>query len=135
MNTAISILLGVNIDHVATLRHVRGIRYPDPVQSAIEARKEALESAALAEQLQAEAVDVTLKGRGQLVGGLHPVTRTRARIETIFAGAGFAVAQGPESEDDVHKCTAFQAEDPQHADASVSVAVTVRPHLGLQARE
>src|SRR3569623_677503 len=33
------ILLGVNIDHVATLRHARGTRYPDPVQAAIEAEQ------------------------------------------------------------------------------------------------
>ena len=62
------------------------------VQAAIEARRDALESVVLADQLKAAAVDVTLTGRGQTSGGLHPVTRTRARIEAIFAGAGFAVA-------------------------------------------
>ena len=77
------------------------------VQGALEARKEALEDAALAEQLKAEAVDVTLPGRGQSGGSLHPVTRTLRRIETIFAGAGFSVAEGPEIEDDFHNFTAL----------------------------
>jgi phenylalanyl-tRNA synthetase alpha chain len=83
------------------------------VQVALETRKDALESAALAEQLKADAVDVTLKGRGQTVGGLHPVTRTRERIESIFAGAGFGVAHGPEIEDDFHNFTALNV-PPDH---------------------
>jgi phenylalanyl-tRNA synthetase alpha chain len=77
------------------------------VQQALEARKVALEDAVLAEQLKAEAVDVTLPGRGLATGGLHPVTRTRQRIEAIFAGAGFDVVLGPEIEDDFHNFTAL----------------------------
>jgi phenylalanyl-tRNA synthetase alpha chain len=83
------------------------------VQTAIEARRDALESVVLAEQLKAAAVDVTLTGRGQTSGGLHPVTRTRSRIEAIFAGAGFAVAYGPEIEDDFHNFTALNV-PPDH---------------------
>jgi phenylalanyl-tRNA synthetase alpha chain len=85
----------------------------ETLQLALEARKDALESAALAEQLKAEAVDVTLKGRGQTSGGLHPVTRTRERIEAIFGGAGFSVAHGPEIEDDFHNFTALNV-PPDH---------------------
>ncbi len=77
------------------------------VQAAIEARKTALEDAALDAQLKAEAVDVTLPGRGQSGGTIHPVTRTLRRIGRIFAGAGFAVAEGPEIEDDFHNFTAL----------------------------
>ena len=83
------------------------------VQIALEARKDALESAALEAQLAAEAVDMTLPGRGQPAGGLHPVSRTRARIEAIFGGAGFAVAEGPEVEDDFHNFTALNV-PPDH---------------------
>src|SRR5690606_31107992 len=53
------------------------------LQDALEARRQALESAAAGEQLRKEAVDVTLPGRGQRVAGLHPVTRTIERIERI----------------------------------------------------
>lgn len=77
------------------------------VQTALEARKNALEDADLAAQLEAEAVDVSLPGRGQPTGSVHPVTRTLQRIEAIFAGGGFTVAQGPEIEDDFHNFTAL----------------------------
>jgi phenylalanyl-tRNA synthetase alpha chain len=74
---------------------------------ALDARREALEADALARQLQASAIDVTLPGRGQQPGGLHPVTLTLQRIEKIFAAAGFAVHEGPEVEDDFHNFTAL----------------------------
>jgi phenylalanyl-tRNA synthetase alpha chain len=77
------------------------------LQRRIEARKTALEEVALAARLAAERIDVTLPGRGARPGGLHPVTRTLQRIEAIFASAGFAVAQGPEIEDDYHNFEAL----------------------------
>ena len=82
-------------------------RAKQQVQSALELRKNALEDAALAAQLEAEAVDVTLPGRGQPTGSVHPVSRTLQRIEAIFAGGGFTVAHGPEIEDDFHNFTAL----------------------------
>ena len=77
------------------------------VQDAIEARKGALQNAALEAQLASERVDVTLPGRGQAVGGLHPVTRTLQRIERLFAGMGFESVEGPEIEDDYHNFEAL----------------------------
>ena len=77
------------------------------LQAAIEGRKTALETAALAERLAAEKIDVSLPGRGQANGGLHPVTRTMQRIQQIFGGAGFEVATGPEIEDDFHNFEAL----------------------------
>ena len=74
---------------------------------AIDARREELEHAALAESLASGAIDVTLPGRGEGQGGLHPVTRTRFRIEEIFRQAGFSVAEGPEVEDDFHNFEAL----------------------------
>jgi phenylalanyl-tRNA synthetase alpha chain len=70
-------------------------------------RRAALEAEKLAEQLANETIDVTLPGRGQMIGGLHPVTRVRRRIEQIFRNAGFAVADGPEIEDDWHNFEAL----------------------------
>ena len=77
------------------------------IAAALDARRTELESAALARELQSAAIDVTLPGRGQSVGGLHPVTRTRLRIEAIFRRAGFSVAEGPEVEDDFHNFEAL----------------------------
>jgi len=77
------------------------------LQRAIEARKTALETAALAARLAAERIDVSLPGRGSGSGGLHPVTRTMQRIQEIFGGAGFEVATGPEIEDDFHNFEAL----------------------------
>jgi phenylalanyl-tRNA synthetase alpha chain len=72
------------------------------VQAAIEARRAALARSTLEGQLAAGHIDVTLPGRGEEQGGLHPVTQARLRIETLFRRAGFDVAAGPEIEDDFH---------------------------------
>ena len=77
------------------------------IQSAVELRRQALEASALDAELAKGAIDVTLPGRGQEPGGLHPVTRTRLRIERIFMQAGFQVATGPEVEDDFHNFEAL----------------------------
>ena len=77
------------------------------VQAAIETRHAVLEEARLQAILESETVDVTLPGRGQEVGSLHPVTRTRQRVEEIFAQMGFEVAEGPEIEDDYHNFEAL----------------------------
>ena len=82
------------------------------VQEQIEARKESLQNAALDTRLASETIDVTLPGRGQGTGGPHPVTRTLERIEDLFAGMGFEVAQGPEIEDDYHNFEALNI--PEH---------------------
>jgi len=72
------------------------------IEAALTARREAIDAAALARTLEAGRIDVTLPGRGEAPGGLHPVTRARLRIETLFRRAGFDVASGPEIEDDFH---------------------------------
>jgi phenylalanyl-tRNA synthetase alpha chain len=77
------------------------------ILAALDARRTALESASLQRELASGAIDVTLPGRGQSIGGLHPVTRTRLRIEAIFRRAGFSVAEGPEVEDDFHNFEAL----------------------------
>jgi phenylalanyl-tRNA synthetase alpha chain len=82
------------------------------VAAAIEARKAALEQASLAARLAAECIDITLPGRGQQPGGLHPVTRALRRIERLFANAGFAVVEGPEVEDTYHNFEALNI--PEH---------------------
>jgi phenylalanyl-tRNA synthetase alpha chain len=77
-------------------------RAKDEVAALVEARKRALDDAGLAHRLAAEAIDVTLPGRGEAAGALHPLTRTIQRIERLFAEQGFASVSGPEIEDDFH---------------------------------
>ncbi|KAA3651179.1 MAG: phenylalanine--tRNA ligase subunit alpha [Proteobacteria bacterium] len=79
----------------------------DQIETALEARREAIRDAALAVQLSAEALDVTLPGRGLGKGGLHPVSRTLERIEALFRSIGFEVADGPEIETDFLNFTAL----------------------------
>ena len=81
-------------------------RVKQAVVDWIASRRERLEAAKIEAEL-ANRVDVTLPGRGQPVGGLHPVTRTLRRIVDIFAAAGFEVRSGPEVEDDYHNFTAL----------------------------
>ena len=84
----------------------------DTVQQALEAKQTVLQEAALNARLEAERVDITLPGRRQAAGGLHPVTLTRMRIEDWFARLGFAVEEGPEIEDDFHNFAALNI--PEH---------------------
>ena len=77
------------------------------IESALQARRQDLADAELDIQLKAEALDVTLPGRTRSQGGLHPVSLTLERIESIFGSMGFEVAQGPEIETDWFNFTAL----------------------------
>jgi phenylalanyl-tRNA synthetase alpha chain len=77
------------------------------LQVGIDARREQLERARVEQELLSGRVDVTLPGRGEERGALHPITRARLRIETLFRRAGFDVATGPEIEDDFHNFEAL----------------------------
>ena len=77
------------------------------IEAALNARREAIQQQALQTKLAAESLDVTLPGRGVGVGGLHPVTLTLERIETLFHSIGYAVAEGPEIESDFYNFTAL----------------------------
>ncbi len=89
----------------------------ETLQSALEERKSLLEAEQLATKLAGDAIDVSLPGRGQISGGMHPVSRARRRIETIFRTAGFEVVEGPEIEDDWHNFEALNipADHPSRA--------------------
>ena len=77
------------------------------VQESLNAKRIALESDAIAQQLAADKVDVSLPGRGLSLGSRHPVSRAANRIEKIFREAGFGIRTGPEIEDDFHNFTAL----------------------------
>jgi phenylalanyl-tRNA synthetase alpha chain len=77
------------------------------LNNAISDRKQVLQSAAIREELERERVDVTLPGRVELMGSLHPITRTIERMTDFFARLGFQVVEGPEIEDDYHNFEAL----------------------------
>jgi phenylalanyl-tRNA synthetase alpha chain len=87
-------------------------RAKELVLNALATRKRAFDAAESERQLATEKLDVTLPGRRQSIGCLHPVTRTIERIEAIFAGAGFLTVEGPEIEDDYHNFEALNI--PEH---------------------
>jgi phenylalanyl-tRNA synthetase alpha chain len=78
------------------------------VEALVQSRRDALLARELDARLAAEAVDVTLPGRRQGPGGLHPITRAQEHAERLFATMGFSVADGPEIEDDFHNFTALR---------------------------
>lgn len=82
------------------------------VQAAIQLKKDTLEQVAINQKLAQETIDVTLNGRANGRGGLHPVTQTIARIEAIFASVGYSIEEGPEVEDDYHNFEALNI--PEH---------------------
>jgi phenylalanyl-tRNA synthetase alpha chain len=86
-------------------------RAKEAVETALNARREAIKLAALESRLAEEALDITLPGRGEVRGGIHPVTRTLERIEGLFRSIGFEVADGPEIETDFHNFTALNTPD------------------------
>ncbi|HZZ91484.1 MAG TPA: phenylalanine--tRNA ligase subunit alpha [Usitatibacter sp.] len=78
------------------------------VESLVQRQMEQLRTRELESKLAAESVDVTLPGRRQSPGGLHPITLVQRRVEQLFASMGFSVADGPEIEDDEHNFTALR---------------------------
>ena len=82
-------------------------RAKEVVAAAIATRKAVLEDAAFDKRLATETIDVTLPGRGDGIGNLHPVSRSLERITDIFARLGYQLADGPEIEDDWHNFEAL----------------------------
>ncbi|MFM1787571.1 MAG: phenylalanine--tRNA ligase, alpha subunit [Pseudomonadota bacterium] len=70
------------------------------IEALLNARRQALADAQLAQRLSAEAIDITMPGRGAGLGSVHPVMQSWQRIEDIFRSIGFDVSDGPEIETD-----------------------------------
>ncbi len=103
------------------------------LQDAIESRKQELINSGLDAKLESERIDVTLPGRKQSAGGLHPITKTINRITSIFTSAGYIVAEGPEIEDDYHNFEALNihshhAARAMHDTFYVSPGTVLRTH-------
>ncbi len=82
------------------------------LQDAISNKKTALASELYAEKLEAEYIDISLPGKGQQPGNLHPITQTLFEIQEIFISNGFEIADGPEIEDNYHNFEALNI--PEH---------------------
>ncbi|TAD82948.1 MAG: phenylalanine--tRNA ligase subunit alpha [Sphingomonadales bacterium] len=87
------------------------------VAEALDMKKAALEAAALAEQLARETIDLTLPAPAAPRGSVHPVSQVMDELAEIFAELGFAVATGPEIEDDWHNFTALNMDETHPARA------------------
>ncbi len=88
------------------------------VEALIASRRDAILAGELDSRLATEAVDVTLPGRKQGVGGLHPITRAQEHVERLFRSMGFEVADGPEIESDWYNFTALRM-PPDHPSRSM----------------
>ncbi len=85
----------------------------DEIGAAIEARRAVLEAQELEEKLKTDLVDVTLPSPPAAEGRVHPISQTIDEIVAIFGEMGFAVAEGPDIEDDFHNFTALNI-PPEH---------------------
>lgn len=79
----------------------------EALEAALDARRDAIQEKKLEAQLLEDVLDVTLPGRGLGTGGLHPITKTLDRIQSLFHSIGFTVASGPEIETDFYNFTAL----------------------------
>jgi len=77
------------------------------IQTLIDSQVQILQQNQIAKQLEDEALDITLSGRAQSLGSLHPVTKTRQRIEMLFSQMGFMALDGPEIETDYYNFEAL----------------------------
>lgn len=82
-------------------------RAKDQASVWLDTRKQQLSDTELNDRLSSERIDVTLPGRGESAGSLHPVTRVIERISILFGQLGFETVEGPEIEDDFHNFAAL----------------------------
>ncbi len=82
------------------------------IQNLLDQQKTAINARLIDDRLSSETVDISLPGRGEQLGGLHPVTLTMNRIQKMFGKLGFDVVEGPEVEDDFHNFEALNI--PEH---------------------
>ncbi|MDP3403719.1 MAG: phenylalanine--tRNA ligase subunit alpha, partial [Brevundimonas sp.] len=103
---------------------INGLR--DRVTTALAAKKAELETAELDARLQAERIDLTLPARPRRKGGVHPTMQVMDEMIALFAGMGFAVAEGPDIEDDFHNFTALNF-PPKHPAREMHDTFFLRP--------
>ena len=105
----------------------------EAVTAGLGARKSALEQAALEQRLAAERLDLTLPAPERPQGSAHPVSQVMDELAEIFADLGFAVATGPEIEDDWHNFAALNM--PESHPARAMHDTFYFPELNAEGRE
>jgi len=103
----------------------------ETVAAAIDQKKSALEAAVLAARLASEHVDLSLPAATPSRGSIHPISQVMDELSEIFADLGFAVAEGPEIEDDWHNFTALNI-PPEHPARAMHDTFYVRDAAGDQ---
>lgn len=86
-------------------------RLKESAAESLEARRKILQEAELNQRLASESIDVTLSPRPEMIGNIHPITRSIQEIVSYFQSYGFEVAEGPDIEDDEHNFTALNIPD------------------------
>ena len=79
----------------------------EEVQKLIDARKIALTDINIQEEISTSSIDISLNGRKNSRGNIHPISSILYEIESIFLNSGFRVEDGPEIEDEYHNFTAL----------------------------
>ena len=103
----------------------------DSVNGQLEQRRVALATSQRAAAVEQEVIDVTLPGRSTGQGSVHPITRSRRRIEEIFTRIGFNVVHGPEIEDDFHNFEALNI-PPDHPARAMHDTFYLSPGIVLR---
>ncbi len=103
---------------------INGLR--DRVASALTTKRVELEAAELDARLLSEKVDLTLPPRQRRKGGVHPTMQVMDEMIALFAEMGFAVAEGPDIEDDFHNFTALNF-PPKHPARETHDTFFLRP--------
>lgn len=101
----------------------------ETLEAALESRRVDLSAAAMDARISADAVDVTLPGRGHPLGSRHLINRITAEITEIFVGLGYTIAEGPEVELEYYNFTALN-HPPQHPARAATDTFYVRDLSG-----
>ncbi len=117
-------------------RRARGAALNDlkeALTAAIDARRASLEEAALEARLAGERMDVTLPPRLSPAGLVHPISRTMEEMAALFGAMGFAIAEGPDIEDDWRNFGALNI--PAHHPARQDMDTFYVPGLDADGRQ
>ncbi len=77
------------------------------IENEISSKAAELSAREQEEKIKAESIDITLPGKKQQIGSLHPLTQVMNEVTEIFMGMGYDVVEGPEIETEYYNFTAL----------------------------